>query len=318
MQSMSFSFICLCFSCASALSPLTPFTFHAKGSPVSLAGDANCEARGASSFKESAPGIALAVNKKQGHCWMGGGYNYRDFTIQPGLAGPYRAYQISAPKTKPHKFAASDNTIWLSFDKPGKYKVYVLTTLLAGKESPNHGGVEEMATITATAANTFVKVPGETKRGVYMGDITVGVLADKFKTVIVAPASTRVSMWPKLGTGVEGAIFYQDSNFKITARRWDLSVGQPFNPAKEYQLGPANFPRIRKFFFPVDNNGKEGVVWQDQTTRKIFLSWLTTDFSKVSHVELSTDKAIIPTPILAAAAGNGKGEVLGRARACIV
>ena len=153
---MSFSFICLCFSCAFALSPLTPFTFHAKGSPVSLAGDANCEARGASSFKESAPGIALAVNKKQGHCWRGGGYNYRDFTIQPGLTGSYRAYQISAPKTKPKLFAASDNI---------KFPNFIMGYALAGAGSasrPGPGGARSRGG-GPTASRTVLHA---TRRGV--------------------------------------------------------------------------------------------------------------------------------------------------------
>ena len=125
------------------------------------------------------------------------------------------------------------------------------------------------------------------------------------------------STWPQLATGVEGAILYQDSSFKITARRWDISEGQPVDPSKDYQYSPGSFGNTfghLKYFFPVSNNGQEGCVWQDINTRKIFLSWFSTDLLKVSNIELPTNG--MSKPKLQAAAGNGKGEVCGRAERC--
>ena len=77
--------------------------------------------------------------------------------------------------------------------------------------------------------------------------------------------------------GAERAIVFQDSNFKITGHRWDVSEGQPFNPSIDFQKGPASGSYCygdRKYFWPVKNNGKEGVVWQDPATLKVFLTWL--------------------------------------------
>ena len=271
------------------LSPLQPFSFSKKGNSVKVPGDTNRECNGASSFKADAPRLALAVDKRQGHCWYNGNYNDRDFSIQPGLVSSFRAYQIDGPQTKAKNFAASENTIWLSFEKAGTYKIYLLD---------KSGGLQERGTVTATTADAFVKIPV----------VTEGTI-----TLVVAPASTRASMWPLLGTGVEGAMVWQDSNFKVTAHRWDVSAGQPFNPATDILRTPGwgGYSGTTKYFFPVSNNGQEGVVWQDQKTLKIFLSWFATDFSAVSNIELTTNN--VNKPVLNAAAGNGKGEVIGLA-----
>ena len=90
-----------------------------------------------------------------------------------------------------------------------------------------------------------------------------------------------------------------------------MSVGQPYDPSKGHQQGPASwgYSTTKKYFFSVSNNGQEGVVWQDQDTMKIFLSWLSgKDMSVVSNFELPT--AGMSNPILNAAAGNDKGEVV--------
>ena len=292
MMWTTFLLICLYVSCASALKPLSPFSFASKGQRVDVPGDTNKECD-VSKFKEDAPGIVLAMGKQGGHdkgkCWDGGTYNNRDISIQPGLIGSLRAYQISAPKTKATEFVASKTTIWLSFKAAGSYKIYFMNEL---------GELQEQGTVTFSKG--FVKIP---------------VIADAAKIFAVSPASTRVSVWPQLAAGVEGAILHQDSSFKITARRWDVSVGQPVDPATDYQSAPANQGYtfgFLKYFFPVSNKGKEGFVWQDPTTLKVFLSWLSADLLKISNIELPTNGMYVP--VLYAAAGNGEGEVRGQTR----
>ena len=111
--------------------------------------------------------------------------------------------------------------------------------------------------------------------------------------------------------GVDRGIIWQDSSFQVTAHRWDVSVGQPYDPSKGHQQGPASwgYSTTQKYLFPVSNNGQEGVVWQDQDTLKIFLSWLSgKGLSVVSNFELPTTG--VSNPVLNAAAGNGKGEVV--------
>ena len=152
-------------------SPQTSFAFSSKGKPVDVAGDTNKECNGVSSFKEDAPGLAMAVDKQQGHCWSGGSYNHRDFSIQPGLVGPFRAYEISASKSKAQKFAASDNTIWVSSAKAGSYKIYVL-----GKS----GHLHERGTVTISKSGELVKT-------------SVVADADAATILVVAPASFTLS-----------------------------------------------------------------------------------------------------------------------------
>lgn len=277
-------FVC----CAYGLKPLSPMSFSKTGKSYDVTGVQNNECKGSNTFKEDAPGIVLAVDKYQNGCWTDGRYNHKDFSIQPGMVGSAKAYQISGYKTKAKNFQASKNTIWLSFPKQGAYKVYSLAK----------NTLQEIAAVTSPKANTFVKINN--------------LLADaKPITLVVAPASTRLSAWPQLASGAEGAIVFQDSTFKVTARRWDVSVGQPHDPSKEFQRGPAYWGYrygTAKYFFAVSNNGKEGVVWQDPKTSKIFLSWLTADFLSISHIPLPTKG--LYEPVLQGAAGNGKGEVL--------
>ena len=274
---------------AATLPSLLTYSLEKKGNPVDASGTKNLECNDVSSFKEDAPGLALALDKQQNQCWRWGNHHHSDFTIQQGVVGSHRAYHISGPKTMAKRHRVSHNTIWLSFDKKGSYKVYTM-----GK----HGDVHEQGNITAPEANTFVKTP---------------VVADADKTIVVVAASTRFSAWHRFGFGADGATLWQDSHFKVTVRRWDLPAGQPFDPSKDFQLGPADYSYTygdRKYFFPVSNNGTEGVVWQDQTTLKVYLTWLKPDFLGISNIELPTHD--IPEPILDAAAGNGKGEVVGR------
>ena len=110
---------------------------------------------------------------------------------------------------------------------------------------------------------------------------------------------------------MDRGIIWQDSSFKVTAHRWDVSVGQPYDPSVSFQRGPDYWGYrygTQKYFFPVFNKDLEGVVWQDAATSKIFLTWLMADFMHARNIELPTNG--ISKPILAAAAGNGNGEVL--------
>ena len=269
----------LCVSCASALSPLKPFSFASEGKAVRATGTVNQECTTASTFKSDAPYVALALTNSSDICWSASANN---FTVQPGKVGPFKAFQVSGPEPKFPFYA-----IWLSFDQKGSYKIYQLD---------DTGSLKELADVESQEAYKFV----DTK-----------LYAEEKRTLVVAPASVRVSQWPQLEDGVEGATVWQDSTFKITAHRWDVSVGQPYDPSVSFQKGPSdegyNYG-TSKYFFAVANNNSEGVVWQDTTTSKIFLTWLSDDLLRASHIELATNG--ISDPILAAAVGNGKGEVL--------
>ena len=265
---------------------LSPFTFENKGELTRVSGTNNKETDDVSIFREDAPGIALALTVYKGSSWGDGRYNSMDFTIQSGLVGSFRAYKIDGPKTKFKQFQASQNTIWLSFEKAGDYKIYLLD---------DTGTLTEEGSITSPEGGKFIKT---------------NMLADSLKTLVIAPASARVSNWPLVAPGVEFAVVWQDKDFTIKALRYDVSIGQPYNPSKNFLEGPSSW-KYRygtwKRFFPVFNSGIEGVVWQDKDSNKIFLSWLVDNFLSISHVELPTKSVV--KPVLQAAAGNGKGEV---------
>merc|ERR1719201_1011987 len=161
-----------------------PESWPQKGKVYETTGDKNQECKAVAEFQEDAPRIALAVLRQNGNgkCWSGGGYNDRDFTIQPLQIHSFRAYQITGPKTKAKNFRASRNGIYLSFEKAGSYKLYTLN---------KHGDLQEAATVTASKAKTFVKT---------------SLFADETKTLVVTLASKAIvtttakpASWPEKG-----------------------------------------------------------------------------------------------------------------------
>ena len=278
------------FSCGFALSPIQFFSFVNNGDLEEFQGNLNKECDDVSTFTADASGIALALDEHiVTKCFNDGRFNDLDWSIQPGLVASFRAYQISGPRTPATHFEASKTTIWLSFKAAGLYTIYLLAS---------DGSLQQVENVNASTFGTFFKTT---------------LLARANPTLVVTPATTRVSQWPLLAPGAEGAVVFKDHDFKTVARRWDVSAGQPYDPSVSFQRGP-DYWRYRysrrKYFFPVFNNGREGVVWQDQNTLKIFLTWLSTDFSSISTIELPTNG--IADPLLEGAAGNDKGEVLAR------
>ena len=148
-----------------------------------VTGDKNQECKDASTFKEDAPGIALATFNAWNaqNCYTGGAYNHKDFSIQPLQIYSTRAYKITGPQTKATDYAHATNTIWLSFANPGSYKIYVIDIFGA------FGSVlKEAGTVTATEKNTFVKTPVLADAG-----------ADESKTVVIAEASKTIAITRK-------------------------------------------------------------------------------------------------------------------------
>ena len=186
-------------SCGFALSPIEILSFAANGDSKATPGNANLECNDVSGFVADVPGIALAVDEYQSSttpgCFPDGRYNDLNFVIQPGVVKTFRAYRITGPANPATEFLASKTTIWLTFDSAGDYKIYRVTA----------DGVVPAGAISATAANKWYKTT---------------LLASDQPTFLVAPAAARVSGWPLLATGAEGATLFEDTNFVTTAYRW--------------------------------------------------------------------------------------------------
>ena len=103
----------------------------------------------------------------------------------------------------------------------------------------------------------------------------------------------------------------EDNKFKVKAHRYTVAAGQPFDPTENFAVGPSNWQYrygTRKRFFAVFDNGREGVVWQDETTFKVFLTWFAADLTSIdSQKELATGG--VAKPVLEAAVGNGQGLI---------
>lgn len=282
-------FVCL-LSFVSALSPITKFTWTPSASaPVSVSGRDNTECKAQTLFTSAIEGLALAVDKQQNNCWTDAQYSNGDFTVQVGTVGAYSGWSVSGPATKATKFAASSNTIWLKFSTAATKNVYVFD----GKKFALRG------TLT-TVANEYVKT---------------NLVADKAQIIVAVDAGVVVSEWPQLAGGIEAGIVFENANFKIEGYRYDLSAnGQPFDPMNQtanlaFSTGPASGSYrygTYKRFFSVTNGNIEGVVWQDATTYKVFVTWFAADL-------LSTTTTVLPfpgaKPVLEAAAGDGKGSI---------
>ena len=109
--SVTLPLIGLYVSCALALSPIKSFSFSKNGDAVESPGNVNKECNDVATFKEDAPGIALALDKYGSRCWSDGRYNDKDYSVQSGKVESFVAYRISGPKTKATKFRGSKNTV---------------------------------------------------------------------------------------------------------------------------------------------------------------------------------------------------------------
>ena len=82
-------------------------------------------------------------------------------------------------------------------------------------------------------------------------------------------------------------------------------TGAPFDTPTGNPIGPATGTDRRRFFLVRNSNGGLGVVWQDQVTLGVNLTWFGTNFISPGTVALSNPQS----QLLACATGDGTGNV---------
>ena len=122
------------------------------------------------------------------------------------------------------------------------------------------------------------------------------------KIFFFVPSSDPVpSNVPRWATGVEAMIDSSAGWYSVLSRRFELpnSIQNPFDPLIDWAIGPASWNQkysTPKRFHHVSrvNTGvgsQDGVVFQDEVSKKIYVSWLLHECDDVETFELDTDGA---------------------------
>ncbi len=240
--------------------------------------------------------LGLASQFYQNDCYTDGRYNDTSYPVVYGTVSgvggatnlaAYTIYQPLAPATQ---FLGSQTAIYYRFPTVENYTIYSLSG----------GVVSKVATVPASAipdTNTFILVPN-TNNPLTASSVSGSV------TYIFAPSATRVSSFTALASGVEGAQVATTPFGNVLKYRYTVT-GAPFDTPTGNPVGPATGTDRRRFFLVRNGNGGLGVVWQDQVTLALNLTWFGTNFISPSTVALSNAQS----QLLACATGDDTGNV---------
>ncbi len=276
---------------AAELPELKRFEFRALESRV-LPGNSTESVRGCRGRMDAGDqlgDLAIVSTFYQNNCYTGGTYSHADFRVEQGeFTGGWKAYRLHEPSRKATKFLASHHVVFYRFPTAVDHVAYLFdgTSLFKRADIPK-------SRITPGA---FVKI----------GEVDVSALGGS-TVLLMVPAGARLSAFAELGPGVEGARLGRTA--VGTVDRYRLRVnGTPFDTRLGYTAGPASHSNIygrTKTYFPVvDAQGSPGVVWQDQKSLAVFVTWVGVP-SRPQTVELpqSTRQP------LAAATADGRGNL---------
>ena len=204
------------------------------------------------------------------------------------------AYKISPATVQANIFVASKGTLMFKLDPIGSpYKIYKVTEA----SSPDGSAVLEELDEIVAVEDQFVMS-------------SVEVFSITGPTIFVAiPSDDNISMWPDPPTGstTKKATVFKTKKVSLFAERFDTE-GVPFNPSSGFNHGPESHYHkygFRKMFFRVKRaTGEEGVVWQDQDNKNMYVTWVTS--TGHSTIELQNPHSYA----LLAAAGNSVGEIV--------
>jgi len=282
------------------LPPLTSFTFTANSEQVIPGSDATECKHGHSNTAdpENMPAAAVIGNlalltmreSSTDWCFTDGRYNNRDYRVELGeLEGSdgskVTSYRVHPPTTLATEWSASHVKLHFRTLEEAGLLVYTFDGWDFTKQA-------QVITEPFIFYNTGIRV-------------------DSLSTAIIVVCDTvgvRMTPWPLLSPTVEGAWLSETSGFSVTARRF-TGTGDPFAPETDWIDGPAahsaNYA-IPKKFFPVDrSDGLEGVVWQDQSSHNVYMTWFSLDLLSSEKIEIYNGR-----DILMAAAADGVGQLV--------
>jgi len=233
-------------------------------------------------------GIIAGIYSANGICYPYSGNSDADFLVEKGTLSSdgdgmgYDAYKIHPAQIGSTIFTASKPTLVFKFDAgfEASYNIYQVDE----GENPGEAAVltllEEISPVTT---DHFVLTS------------VIAPMNDGGVTTIyaVVPSSVDVSIWPSPpdGTTTRKATVFDTTDLALYAELFEEDDSSPFDASTGFNVGPSSWQyryAIRKFFTKVtkDNGATDGVVWQDQSDDKIYVTWETS--SGHSTIELPT------------------------------
>lgn len=212
--------------------------------------------------------LALLNLFYQNACYTDGRYNHGSYrieqgTLSSGKGASYPAYRVHPPAVRASQWLASGAEVYVR-------------------------GVATGTRVHKFTGSDFITLPAWHSADVFKG---TGIRADQLTSplVLVLDNTGDLGAWPLLSPTVEGAWLTGTSGFSVSARRFQVG-GDPFVPEEDWIDGPnswmANYG-IPKQFFPVDRaDGREGVLWQDQTSHSVYMTWFAADLLSSDTTEV--------------------------------
>jgi len=216
---------------------------------------------------------------RNGRCHTNGNQNgdrvlYEVGTVRNSHGREYRGFRVSPPQQPPRKRTSSVFGIY--------YRAPAGMDLVVSWYDGTH--IVSRAPVSA-AANAWTYV---------------GMSADELKgpTIFVFhPPEQHVGHLEGLSSTAEGARLQAGGAFSLSLRRFSVG-GRPNIPELDRNIGPSKHNYLygyKKHFFPVARaDGLEGIVWQDQETKAVSVTWLAADLrSSSTRKLLDTDKWLL-------------------------
>jgi hypothetical protein len=277
---------------------LKAFRYRALESAV-LAGNSGEATRGWNCTGAIAPQdrlqrLAIVALFYQNGCFGDGRYNNGDYPVERGELSDatgrrrFAAYRVSPPRTHAREFLGSHHALFYRFPTREAYTVYAL----------DGSNLSEVAQVPAAQADParYVKLA-----------VDVSGLGTP-QTYVFAPRRASLSAFTRLGPGVEGARVVQSKVLDVLKYRYEVQ-GVPFDAGSDFVEGPDshyNVYGIPQHLFVVRGaDGAPGVVWQDQATLALHVSWLGADLRSIRTLPLESGAE----QVLAAATHDERGNL---------
>ena len=248
--------------------------------------------------------LAIVSTFYQNACYTGATYSHADFRVERGefssksatpeatvkvsTRSPLEAYRLHGPSRKASKFLASRHVVFYEFAGAADHAVYLF----------DGNALTKLVDVPASR----IRSGGFTK----IGEIDASNISGS-AVFVIAPAGLRLSAYTELGPDVEAARLARTPLGVIDAFRVRVP-GTPFDTRLDFSAAPASHGNLygrTKAFFPVLNgSGGHGVIWQDQKTRVVRVTWLL-DLNRPRTLALP----LRHRDRLAAAASDGRGTL---------
>lgn len=235
--------------------------------------------------------LAVVTTKYSGSCWTNGNYNNDLYLVERGQligtagAETFTAYRVSPPQKLASQWVASGAQLYFRPVQNTSLVVYTWT------------GIDFVAQpAVSTVGQAFNAMPVRVEN---LKAPTIYVFQDK---------AVRVSTWPLVAPGVEAAWLSGSTVHSLTVRRFATS-GTPSVPARDWPWAPgqssSNYGDLKKFFPVQRADGLEGVVWQDQVSHSISMTWFASDL-----LSASTTLLVLGRDWLLCATSNGQDQIV--------